>query len=491
MAYATMLEQALCFLELLRVFLVHSAQYKINTHYLQEIPVQVQEQLKHSIRVSHLHFTLHFAPCPCPRPDPDLIFPNGSRHFAPSPTGSLHIGGARTALFNWLARRQGGVLICASDTKSVGDGRRNRPVCAGSGRLGRRARRWRPHAPYFQSQRIGGIAPVPAAWSKSSVLLLLHAGGIQKRAAAEAAAGVRDRACCVGRGRNRQAKRRAHRGRAVQVPPGHGLHRPGARAVAFDSANIEDFVILRSDDQPTYHLSVVCDDDEMAITHVVRGDDISNAEASCCSGVRRGNPRSHVRSSAPAKTPEQAPRRRRSWSIRASATCRRPWSLPGAARMVAGHRRAAVAQLAERFSLEGSARQRGLQSREAGLVQPAAHRAAAGQRAGDADRAAAPRRRVVARQLRAGRARLAGADRRALEAAGEEAGTVRRGGAAVLRGGSGLRSGGGREVPAAGGHAWPPGRSCGRGSGLSSRSAGALEAALRGWRSVWASNRAC
>src|SRR5260221_43867 len=47
--------------------------------------------------------------------------------------------------------------------------------------------------------------------------------------------------------------------------------------IEFDGANIEDFVILRSDGQPTYHLSVVSDDIEMAITHVVRGDDhISN-----------------------------------------------------------------------------------------------------------------------------------------------------------------------------------------------------------------------
>ena len=48
-------------------------------------------------------------------------------------------------------------------------------------------------------------------------------------------------------------------------------------AIAFDRAHIEDFVILRSDGHPTYHLSVVADDVEMRITHVVRGDDhISN-----------------------------------------------------------------------------------------------------------------------------------------------------------------------------------------------------------------------
>src|SRR5207249_10050448 len=63
-----------------------------------------------------------------------------------------------------------------------------------------------------------------------------------------------------------------------RVPPGETpftdlVHGP----IAFDNANLEDFVILRSDRQPTYHLSVVADDVDMAITHVVRGDDhISN-----------------------------------------------------------------------------------------------------------------------------------------------------------------------------------------------------------------------
>src|SRR5439155_15779362 len=62
------------------------------------------------------------------------------------------------------------------------------------------------------------------------------------------------------------------------VPPGETpLTDLVAGPIAFDNANIEDFVILRSDRQPTYHLSVVADDVDMAITHVVRGDDhISN-----------------------------------------------------------------------------------------------------------------------------------------------------------------------------------------------------------------------
>src|SRR6185503_17436972 len=76
-------------------------------------------------------------------------------------------------------------------------------------------------------------------------------------------------------GREADAMPRAIR---FKVPAGHTsftdlVHGP----IAFDNAHIEDFVVLRSDRQPTYHLSVVADDMDMKITHVVRGDDhISN-----------------------------------------------------------------------------------------------------------------------------------------------------------------------------------------------------------------------
>jgi glutamyl-tRNA synthetase len=212
--------------------------------------------------------------------------------FAPSPTGYLHIGGARTALFNWLfARRQGGVLVLRiedTDTErsswemvgGIVDGLRwlgldwdEGPDVGG------------PHAPYFQSQRIerhraraGRLVEEQRAYYCYCTPAEIQ----EKRAAAEAAGGgwMYDRTCCA-LGADEIARREAAGApRAVRfkVPPGRTafidlVHGP----IAFDNANIEDFVILRSDDQPTYHLSVVCDDDEMAITHVVRGDDhISN-----------------------------------------------------------------------------------------------------------------------------------------------------------------------------------------------------------------------
>jgi glutamyl-tRNA synthetase len=169
--------------------------------------------------------------------------------FAPSPTGYLHVGGARTALFNWLyARRHGGAFILRiEDTDAersswdmvagIVDGLRwlgldwdEGPDVGG------------PHAPYFQSQRLD-----------------------KYRAAAEAL--VASGHAYIDDGAIR-----------FNVPEGRTsftdlVHGP----IDFDNEHIEKFVILRSDGHPTYHLSVVVDDIDMAITHVVRGDDhISN-----------------------------------------------------------------------------------------------------------------------------------------------------------------------------------------------------------------------
>jgi glutamyl-tRNA synthetase len=169
--------------------------------------------------------------------------------FAPSPTGYLHVGGARTALFNWLyARRHGGAFVLriedtdverSSDEMVTGilDGLRwlgldwdEGPDVEG------------PHAPYFQSQRLEKY--------RTAARALVNRG-----AAFEDEGAIR-----------------------FKVPSGETrfadlVHGP----IAFDNEHIEPFVILRSDGHPTYHLSVVVDDIDMAITHVVRGDDhISN-----------------------------------------------------------------------------------------------------------------------------------------------------------------------------------------------------------------------
>ena len=222
--------------------------------------------------------------------------------FAPSPTGYLHVGGARTALFNWLfARRHGGVFVLRiEDTDAerssaeMVDG-----IFAGLRWLGLD---WDegpgvggPYAPYFQSQRLEHHRAMAARLVAAGCAYYCYCTPEElkaKREAAEAqqalplsgAAGwMYDRTCCrlmPGEVASREAARMPRVVR-FKVPDGPDAHLRFDDlvhgSIAFDGANIDDFIILRSDGQPTFHLSVVSDDVEMAITHVVRGDDhISN-----------------------------------------------------------------------------------------------------------------------------------------------------------------------------------------------------------------------
>ena len=212
--------------------------------------------------------------------------------FAPSPTGYLHVGGARTALFNWLlARRHGGVFVLRIEDT---DAERSSWEMVGGIVEGLRwlGLDWDegpdvggPHAPYFQSQRLDKY--------RAQAQRLVQRGRAyycyctpeelqKKRADAEARgeAWTYDRTCAH---RDAAAIVRldasgAPKAVRFHVPPGRTAFTDEVHGdIAFDNGNIEDFVILRSDAQPTYHLSVVVDDIDMEITHVIRGDDhISN-----------------------------------------------------------------------------------------------------------------------------------------------------------------------------------------------------------------------
>jgi glutamyl-tRNA synthetase len=212
--------------------------------------------------------------------------------FAPSPTGYLHVGGARTALFNWLyARRHGGRFVLriedtdverSSDEMVEGilDGLRwlgldwdEGPHVGG------------PYEPYFQSQRLEHYRAMAERLVVDGHAYNCYCTPEEikaKREAAELTGGAwRYDRTCYGlpadeiAARERQKLPRAIRVKSPERPIRFDdlVHGP----IEFDGALIEDFVILRSDGHPTYHLSVVSDDVEMAITHVVRGDDhISN-----------------------------------------------------------------------------------------------------------------------------------------------------------------------------------------------------------------------
>ena len=215
--------------------------------------------------------------------------------FAPSPTGYLHVGGARTALFNWLlARRTGGTFVLRIEDTDMERSSEAmvQGILDGMTWLGLT---WDegpqvggPHAPYFQSQRLdryrevaarlvasghayydyrtaapkartadGEEAPEafgPKSYEETSVTL--SADEVAAREAAATPRAIRFRVPAEGR--------------TMFADAVHG-------EIGFDNAGLEDFVILRSDGYPTYHLSVVVDDMDMRITQVIRGDDhISN-----------------------------------------------------------------------------------------------------------------------------------------------------------------------------------------------------------------------
>jgi glutamyl-tRNA synthetase len=169
--------------------------------------------------------------------------------FAPSPTGYLHVGGARTALFNWLyARRHGGTFVLRIEDTDVqrSSWEMVSGILDGLSWLGidwdEGPQVGGPHAPYFQSERLDRY--------RAAARDLLARG-----LAVEDEGAIR-----------------------FKVPPGTTTFADSVHgSIAFDNGHIEPFVILRSDTHPTYHLSVVVDDIDMQITHVVRGDDhISN-----------------------------------------------------------------------------------------------------------------------------------------------------------------------------------------------------------------------
>jgi len=199
--------------------------------------------------------------------------------FAPSPTGYLHVGGARTAVFNWLmARGAGGVFVLRIEDT---DRRRSseehtRAILDGLRWLGLT---W-DEGPAFQSEGVER--------HRRDALRLLDEGKayrdfadpeeVRKEAEERGlhpSRVARERAEALGR---EESARRAEAGEPFairfRVPKGevrftdlvHGEMR-------FGSEDIDDLVILRSDGTPVYNLAVVSDDSDMGITHVLRGDD--------------------------------------------------------------------------------------------------------------------------------------------------------------------------------------------------------------------------
>jgi len=200
--------------------------------------------------------------------------------FAPSPTGFLHVGGARTALFNWLyARGRGGTFVLrVEDTdRERSSDEMVRAILDGLAWLGLEP----DEGPFFQSEaRERHLADARRLVEEGHAYRCFCDPETLRRdrAAAESAGGgYRYPRTCL-EVATEESDRRARSGEPfavrVRVPEDTLAWDDAVRgATSFDGATIEDFVIVRSDGSPTYMLSVVSDDIAMGITDVIRGDD--------------------------------------------------------------------------------------------------------------------------------------------------------------------------------------------------------------------------
>ena len=202
--------------------------------------------------------------------------------FAPSPTGFLHIGGARTALFNWLyARGRGGKMLLR-----IEDTDRERSTQAAIDAI------------------LDGLNWLGIAWDGETIYQFARAARHREVVEALLATGhayrcyaSQDELVAMREAARREGRARLYDGRwrdrdPADAPPGI---KPAIRLkapltgeiviedqvqgrVVWQNENLDDLVLLRSDGTPTYMLAVVVDDHDMGVTHVIRGDDhLTNA----------------------------------------------------------------------------------------------------------------------------------------------------------------------------------------------------------------------
>jgi glutamyl-tRNA synthetase len=202
--------------------------------------------------------------------------------FAPSPTGYLHVGGARTALFNWLyARQRGGTFILRiEDTdRDRSSDEMSAAILEGLAWLGLD---W-DEGPFHQAD--GFVR------HRDDVARLVDQGHAYpcyctaedlegRRQAAEAAGGPGsfryDRRCLELSAEETAARLAAGEPSTVrfQVPQGETVWNDLVHGeIRFDNRDIDDFIVLRTDGTPIYNLAVVSDDAAMRVTDVLRGDD--------------------------------------------------------------------------------------------------------------------------------------------------------------------------------------------------------------------------
>jgi len=200
--------------------------------------------------------------------------------FAPSPTGMLHIGGVRTALFSWLyARRmQGQFILRVEDT----DLERSSPeavkvILEGMAWLGLE----HDQGPFYQTQRFDRYKEVIAEMVKAGTAYHCYCSKEELDAMRADQQARKEKPRYDGRCRHGKGP-----GAASGRPPVVRFKNPeeGATvvedvvhgAVTFQNKELDDLIIARSDGTPTYNFCVVVDDADMGVTHVIRGDDHLN-----------------------------------------------------------------------------------------------------------------------------------------------------------------------------------------------------------------------
>ncbi len=200
--------------------------------------------------------------------------------FAPSPTGFLHVGGARTAIYNDLLRQSvgGAFILRIEDTdKERSDEAMTRQIQSALAWIGVV---W-DEGPFLQSERL------PRHHERAEELLAAGKAyrcfctpeelDAQRAEAEKKGISFRYPRTCLRLSKEEIAERlAAGKPFAVrfQMPDEHITFTDIVRgAMDFPPDALDDFILLRSDGNPTYHMSVVCDDIDMAVTHVIRGED--------------------------------------------------------------------------------------------------------------------------------------------------------------------------------------------------------------------------
>jgi glutamyl-tRNA synthetase len=200
--------------------------------------------------------------------------------FAPSPTGLLHIGGVRTALFSWLyARRMGGKFILRVEDTDL---ERSTPEAV---QVILEGMKWlgldHDLGPYYQTQRFDRYKEVIAEMLAAGTAYHCYCSKEELDAMRGAQQLAKEKPRYDGRCRHGKGPGPAS-GRAPVVRfanPEEGatvVEDVVHGAVTFQNKELDDLIIARSDGTPTYNFCVVVDDADMGVTHVIRGDDHLN-----------------------------------------------------------------------------------------------------------------------------------------------------------------------------------------------------------------------